>query len=611
MTTMLDVELTGATWQKVPGPDNVDDLVEDLFASDLLNEAYAATIDPMRFDDLLITWQDYIERRLAAVQSNRMSGALISPTLEAHIQRAFTIFERLGRRRRHRENAESLVADMAVAALVIDGHRRIIAANELIRAMLPPANDALRLSHLPLDEDTVGKLNAWLCNGVSDDRPMIALPCRLGSDEKPSCILATRIQIGSANSGFDSPDGGHVLLTTIELRLDQDVATELGRTFALTVAETEVAIALASGQAPALIAENRAVSVMTVRTQIKRILKKLNAATIPDLVRIISGFAVGHGLSRASNLDATKAASRSRYRRAGAIILPDGRRLAFEDSGAEKGTPVLFIHDMLHAPGLTDAAVEAATRQNWRLIAPSRPGFGKSDDMPGVDGLARLDALATDMRRLLDHLEIERVIVVGHISGGIAALRLATTLPERVRALALVSCVPAWTDANLAFLPARIRLFALTVLRAPKMLPLIARAGAAYVDAGYEDQLIRMFHGDNPADMLALRRPEVREIVIDGLRHGISQGIHGFCHECPVVLDNWLPRARLVSQPIHLIHGTLDVTCRLADTQRFINAVPKTALTSIEGVGLHLLYTHWPQVFEALDALGRQTADTI
>jgi pimeloyl-ACP methyl ester carboxylesterase len=193
------------------------------------------------------------------------------------------------------------------------------------------------------------------------------------------------------------------------------------------------------------------------------------------------------------------------------------------------------------------------------------------------------------MRRLLDHLEIEQVIVVGHMSGGMAAIRLAILLPERVGALALVSCVPAWTEANLAYLPARIRLFALTVLRAPKVLPLIARAGAAYADAGYEDQLIRMFHGDIPADMLALRRPEVRQIVIDGIRHGISQGINGFCHECPIILKDWTAPARLVRQPLHLIHGALDVSCRPDDARRLVDALPNADLTSLEGVGLQLL----------------------
>jgi DNA-binding CsgD family transcriptional regulator len=153
-------------------------------------------------------------------------------------------------------------------------------------------------------------------------------------------------------------------LTTIDLRFDQSLAAALASAFQLTVAEAEVALSLAKGQAPAAIATLRTASLMTVRTQIKRILRKLDAAAVPDLVRIVNGFAVSPAMSRASGLAATRPASGDRYRRAGTIILPDGRRLAFEDSGAVKGRSVLFIHDMLHAPGLTDAAIEAAQRKN-------------------------------------------------------------------------------------------------------------------------------------------------------------------------------------------------------------------------------------------------------
>ncbi len=171
MTVMLDHKTYEVGYQETLEREKVDDGTDEDLASDLLDEAYAATIDPMRFDDLLVSWQDYVNKRLAAVQPNRASDALISPKLEAHLQRAFAIFERIGRQRQHQQNADSLVADMTVAALVIDRHRRIIASNDLMKAMIAPTRGGQQLNNLPIDDDTASKLDAWLCKSSPDKYP--------------------------------------------------------------------------------------------------------------------------------------------------------------------------------------------------------------------------------------------------------------------------------------------------------------------------------------------------------------------------------------------------------------------------------------------------------
>jgi DNA-binding CsgD family transcriptional regulator len=58
--------------------------------------------------------------------------------------------------------------------------------------------------------------------------------------------------------------------------------------FAMTEAETLVAMALAAGRSPAWIARERGVSINTVRTQVRAILCKARAERIADLVRIVA-----------------------------------------------------------------------------------------------------------------------------------------------------------------------------------------------------------------------------------------------------------------------------------------------------------------------------------
>jgi len=89
------------------------------------------------------------------------------------------------------------------------------------------------------------------------------------------------------------------------------------------------------------------------------------------------------------------------------------------------------------------AATKAA---GVRLITVDRPGYGRSDPVadPTLAGFAR------DLERLLDHLWLGEIPVVGWSGGGQYAAASAALLAERVSAVALVA-TPA-PDAHLRWL---------------------------------------------------------------------------------------------------------------------------------------------------------------
>jgi DNA-binding CsgD family transcriptional regulator len=66
-------------------------------------------------------------------------------------------------------------------------------------------------------------------------------------------------------------------------------ASALHQLFGLTSAEASVALALAAGRSAEEIAAERAVSLPTVRTQIRQILAKTGALHVRDLVRLLAG----------------------------------------------------------------------------------------------------------------------------------------------------------------------------------------------------------------------------------------------------------------------------------------------------------------------------------
>lgn len=73
--------------------------------------------------------------------------------------------------------------------------------------------------------------------------------------------------------------------------------------------------------------------------------------------------------------------------------------------------------------------------QGYRLIIPSRPGYGKTPSSTGRTSEAFADALVS----LLDLLHLDQVIVVGISAAGPTALQLAGRSPRRVSKLILES----------------------------------------------------------------------------------------------------------------------------------------------------------------------------
>jgi len=100
------------------------------------------------------------------------------------------------------------------------------------------------------------------------------------------------------------------------------------------------------------------------------------------------------------------------------------------------GEPILFLHS---GQGfIPDQAYVGLLSQRRRLIAPSHPGFGKSE-LP--DWMDSVDDIAHVYLELMDRLGLKRVDLVGCSIGGWIAAEIATKVPERLKKLVLVAPV--------------------------------------------------------------------------------------------------------------------------------------------------------------------------
>ena len=110
--------------------------------------------------------------------------------------------------------------------------------------------------------------------------------------------------------------------------------------------------------------------------------------------------------------------------------------IAYEESGAPDGTPVVLLHGFPYDIHAYDAVVPPLVAAGCRVIVPYLRGFGPtrflSADTPRSGQQA---ALAHDLLGLMDGLAIESAVLAGYDWGGRAACIVAALWPERVRGL--------------------------------------------------------------------------------------------------------------------------------------------------------------------------------
>lgn len=108
-------------------------------------------------------------------------------------------------------------------------------------------------------------------------------------------------------------------------------------------------------------------------------------------------------------------------------------QLYFEEHG--QGFPVVLLHGFPLDHTIWEPVL-SAIKEHARIILPDLRGNGQS---PVTDGVYSMRLMAADLATLLDKLEIDRAILVGHSMGGYVSLAFAYAYPNRLAGLGLIS----------------------------------------------------------------------------------------------------------------------------------------------------------------------------
>ncbi|MCU0393201.1 MAG: alpha/beta hydrolase [Thermoflexibacter sp.] len=99
--------------------------------------------------------------------------------------------------------------------------------------------------------------------------------------------------------------------------------------------------------------------------------------------------------------------------------------LSYTEQG--KGTPVVFLHGFCEDKSLwTDFVLPLI--DHCRVICMDLPNFGESPTMPN----ATMEKIAEVLVATLEHLQIEKCVLIGHSLGGYVGLAVAEHYPEKL-----------------------------------------------------------------------------------------------------------------------------------------------------------------------------------
>jgi len=228
----------------------------------------------------------------------------------------------------------------------------------------------------------------------------------------------------------------------------------------------------------------------------------------------------------------------------------DGAALTYDDEGPRdgEGVPLVFIHGWTANRHRWDHQMKHFAEQR-RVIRLDLRGHGESSGA----GVRTVAELAKDVLALLDHLEVERAVLVGHSMGGMIAQTIALDHPDRVERLVLVDSI-----ARMAYNRGRGLLMAASTL-VPFKLFVAANIQRAFAP-GYPREEIRAYikaSADTP-----------REVVMT---------LYGAMRAFDV-----LDRVGEIRVPTLMIHGYHDIQLPLQQMLRMAKAYPDAVVRIID-----------------------------
>ncbi|MEL6554296.1 MAG: alpha/beta hydrolase [Cyanobacteria bacterium J06621_11] len=275
------------------------------------------------------------------------------------------------------------------------------------------------------------------------------------------------------------------------------------------------------------------------------------------------------------------------------LTLPDNRRLAYAEYGDPSGHPVLYFHgggtSRLEPLLLGD---ETFIRLGLRLIAPDRPGIGRSDFQPNRG----FSDWTKDIVFLADALGLGKFSVLGISSGGGYVAACAAKIPDRLQSAVIVSGAWEFTTADLL----EHKRWGLILIR---YLPWLYRASMKLTQRSLNsppDKLFKTLKKKLPAvDYAVLKSLGRIEKSCEALNEGLRSGTRGTAYDLQLYFREWDFGLDEIRMPLTLFYGEEDKNVPLELVKRTAATLPTATLVMYPNEG------HISVVVNQIDAIAK------
>ncbi len=286
------------------------------------------------------------------------------------------------------------------------------------------------------------------------------------------------------------------------------------------------------------------------------------------------------------------------------VPLENGHIIAFEEYGDTTGVPVIFCHGWPSSRTMARLTDEAARDLGIRIISPDRPGISRSSLQPD----RKLIDWPYVVERLVNHLDLGEFRVLAVSGGAPYAYVTARAMPERVRAIAIVSgAIP------IADLPGREGLLPLyrwmlalyrTWPQLLRKLFYVARPILSLQLPVRLRPLLLKLLMLRPCDEDSLRDSGAFEAVFESQRRAWRGSVEGVMADAQIYAQPWGFRMEEVRVPVRLWHGNEDRAFSVHLAKEIARRLPDCKARFVDGAGhysLPIRYMH--EILEDLISL--------
>lgn len=227
-----------------------------------------------------------------------------------------------------------------------------------------------------------------------------------------------------------------------------------------------------------------------------------------------------------------------------------------------------------------------------RIVVAERPGFGRSDFLPGR---SLLD-WPRDVLELADHLGLDRFSVVGVSGGAPHALACGARIADRIARLGVVSGMgPLDAPGSTGGMAAQRKTGAFVARHAPFLLRPIF--WATRNPARNPERFVQRFsEGFSEADRALLANPAIAGLRARSYAEATRRGVRGFAWEVALLARPWGFSLSDVDCDVRLWHGKSDASTPVAMARHVAAALPRCRARYLPGEGHFVAARHWEEI---------------